>query len=234
MSQRDDFIAWAKIQGYDLADPTFGQVTLSETTGTAPLVVTSTTVCTNLNTDLWDGYQFTDYLDQAVKTTSTPTFAKLGVVAAAAGPFVTVTSTDNGSYTNDTPFIHLQTADGVETLDISDTGGAWTFTSIGYHENNAVTFKNGIGVYNYAGLVNLNYNGGKISFGDTGWGDITFTPGTSGLGGNCVFVQGDVVVSIGCVDAVAYKAGGTAAVADGTYANPTSITTKGGIITAIS
>ncbi|MFA5406955.1 MAG: hypothetical protein WC307_06385 [Candidatus Nanoarchaeia archaeon] len=43
-------------------------------TGTAPVQVTSTTVCTNLNADLWDGYQFSDYLNQAVKTTSSPTF----------------------------------------------------------------------------------------------------------------------------------------------------------------
>jgi hypothetical protein len=48
--------------------------------GTAPLVVTSTTVCANLNADLWDGYQFADYLNQAVKTTSGPTFA--GVTSA--------------------------------------------------------------------------------------------------------------------------------------------------------
>lgn len=42
--------------------------------GTAPLVITSTTLVSNLNADLWDGYQFADYLNQAVKTTSSPTF----------------------------------------------------------------------------------------------------------------------------------------------------------------
>ena len=42
--------------------------------GTSPLTITSTTVCTNLNADLWDGYQFADYLNQAVKTTSIPSF----------------------------------------------------------------------------------------------------------------------------------------------------------------
>jgi hypothetical protein len=37
----------------------------------------STTLVTNLNADLWDGYQFSDYLDQAVKIASSPTFANL-------------------------------------------------------------------------------------------------------------------------------------------------------------
>lgn len=50
-------------------------------TGTKPITVASTTVCTNLNADLWDGYQFSDYLDQAVKVASTPTFAGLKVDA---------------------------------------------------------------------------------------------------------------------------------------------------------
>jgi hypothetical protein len=34
----------------------------------------TTTLVTNLNADLWDGYQFADYLDQAVKVASSPTF----------------------------------------------------------------------------------------------------------------------------------------------------------------
>ena len=45
--------------------------------GTSPYACTSTTVNTNLNADLWDGYQFSDYLDQAVKTTSSPEFVDL-------------------------------------------------------------------------------------------------------------------------------------------------------------
>ena len=43
--------------------------------GISPYACTSTTVNSNLNADLWDGYQFADYLNQAVKTTSSPTFA---------------------------------------------------------------------------------------------------------------------------------------------------------------
>lgn len=52
-----------------------GQVTSTLAVGTSPFAITSTTVNTNLNADLWDGYQFSDYLDQAVKQASSPTFA---------------------------------------------------------------------------------------------------------------------------------------------------------------
>jgi hypothetical protein len=38
------------------------------------LIVGSTTVVTNLNADLWDGNHFASYLNQAVLTTSSPTF----------------------------------------------------------------------------------------------------------------------------------------------------------------
>jgi hypothetical protein len=56
-----------------------GALTNTLAIGNAPLVVTSTTVCTNLNADLWDGYQFSDYLNQAVKTTSSPQFANVKI-----------------------------------------------------------------------------------------------------------------------------------------------------------
>ncbi|MDD4614817.1 MAG: hypothetical protein PHI40_05375, partial [Caldisericia bacterium] len=50
------------------------------TTGsTPPFTVDSTYVVTNLNADLWDGYQFASYLNQAVLTTSSPTFAGLNL-----------------------------------------------------------------------------------------------------------------------------------------------------------
>ena len=53
------------------------QLTSTLATGTSPFAVTSTTVNTNLNADLWDGYQFASYLNQAVLTTSSPQFANL-------------------------------------------------------------------------------------------------------------------------------------------------------------
>jgi hypothetical protein len=54
-----------------------GVITSTQATGTAPFTVASTTVVTNLNADLWDGNHFASYLNQAVLTTSTPTFAGL-------------------------------------------------------------------------------------------------------------------------------------------------------------
>lgn len=54
-----------------------GQVVVYQATGTAPFAVNSTTVCSNLNADLWDGYHFGDYINQAVKSTSSPQFSTL-------------------------------------------------------------------------------------------------------------------------------------------------------------
>lgn len=59
-----------------------GQITSTVATGTAPFVVASTTAVTNLNADLWDGQHFATYLNQAVLTSSSPTFAGLTTTAA--------------------------------------------------------------------------------------------------------------------------------------------------------
>ena len=63
--------------GWSLAaDGTFTtskQIISTLATGTAPLVIASTTLCTNLNADKVDGYD----LNQAVTTSGTPTFVKL-------------------------------------------------------------------------------------------------------------------------------------------------------------
>lgn len=50
-------------------------LTSTVATGTAPLTVTSTTMVSNLNAQYWNGNAFSSYLNQAVLTTSTPTFA---------------------------------------------------------------------------------------------------------------------------------------------------------------
>ena len=57
------------------ATPTFARLTLSQATGTAPLTISSTTVVSNLNADMVDGY----HLDQDVRTTGAPTFAQATV-----------------------------------------------------------------------------------------------------------------------------------------------------------
>jgi hypothetical protein len=59
--------------------PSFIRGTFTQASGTSPFAITSTTVNTNLNADLWDGYQFANYLNQAVLTTSSPTFADANI-----------------------------------------------------------------------------------------------------------------------------------------------------------
>jgi hypothetical protein len=68
------------------ASRTDNQITSTLAVGTSPFAVTSTTVNTNLNADLWDGYQFSDYLDQAVKQASSPTFVGLTLSGAIGTP----------------------------------------------------------------------------------------------------------------------------------------------------
>ena len=78
------------------ANPSFNTIQSTATTGTAPLSVASTTVVTNLNADLWDGYQFASYLNQAVLTSSSPTFAGLTINGA-----ITATGDITAYYTSD-------------------------------------------------------------------------------------------------------------------------------------
>jgi len=68
-------------------------------TGTAPLTVASTTVVPNLNADLWDGYQFADYLDQAVKQTSGPAFDHISTPAIMGGLSFALADDTAGSFT---------------------------------------------------------------------------------------------------------------------------------------
>jgi hypothetical protein len=71
--------------------------------GTSPYAATSTTLNTNLNADLWDGYQFSDYLDQAVKTTSNVSFGTIGgtslTTSTIAGTHLTLGTVDVGDPT---------------------------------------------------------------------------------------------------------------------------------------
>ncbi|MBA7641396.1 hypothetical protein ES703_49073 [subsurface metagenome] len=46
-----------------------------QATGVSPFIVASTTKVANLNADLWDGYEFASYINQAIKTSSKPQFA---------------------------------------------------------------------------------------------------------------------------------------------------------------
>lgn len=46
------------------SSPTHVKMTLSQAVGTAPLTITSTTVCTNLNADMLDGYHASDFAEK--------------------------------------------------------------------------------------------------------------------------------------------------------------------------
>jgi hypothetical protein len=70
-----------------------GVITSTQATGTAPFTVASTTAVTNLNADLWDGNHFATYLNQAVLTTSTPSFSKMTSTVATGTAPLTVAST---------------------------------------------------------------------------------------------------------------------------------------------
>jgi len=75
--------------------------------GTSPLNITSTTEVTNLNADLWDGYQFSDYLNQAVKTVSTPTFASITTPTILSAGDITLNPTGKDVLPNSTVDIDL-------------------------------------------------------------------------------------------------------------------------------
>ena len=122
------------------ASPTFASLTLTSSltaanfvstiaTGTSPYACTSTTLNTNLNADLWDGYQFADYLDQAVKTTSDVTFGTLNAGA------ITGTSLTDGTATLDAGALTgLVSLDGDGTINLEDnldgTGFIGTFDDL--------------------------------------------------------------------------------------------------------
>jgi len=74
------------------------QLTSTIAIGTAPLVVTSTTVVANLNAALWDGYARATYIDQALLTTSTPAFGGL-----------TLNKTGNAHYYSTLNLVHATT-----------------------------------------------------------------------------------------------------------------------------
>jgi hypothetical protein len=100
-----------------------GQLTNTLAIGTAPFVVTSTTRNVNLNADLWDGYEFDDYLNQAVKTDSSPVFvtAKLSALTDGYLPYHVSDAAGlaNGPlYTNGTN-IGLGTTDLAEIFNIA-------------------------------------------------------------------------------------------------------------------
>ena len=69
------------------------QLTSTLAIGTSPFAVTSTTVNTNLNADLWDGYEFASYLNQAVLTSSSPSFVTATLSTQLIAPLIQTAAT---------------------------------------------------------------------------------------------------------------------------------------------
>ena len=129
--------------------PSFNRITSTVATGTSPLVVTSTTVVTNLNADLWDGYQFSDYLNQAVRTTDNVTHNKLRVTAAgnSAGGNILMGPAGEGSnkwsYLTATHYNATSQAQGVSLIGAFTTAAANTIAIGGsiYEANPATPYR---------------------------------------------------------------------------------------------
>jgi hypothetical protein len=148
--------------------------------GANTLTTSNTTVVANFNADLWDGQQFADWIDQAVKTTSSPTFASLGVGTA---PQANVGMVILGGSSN--VLTLAQGADG-----ISGTNG---FRIYG-HTYWGSFLSMGLDMYGHA-YINLSSSSGKYLSFSNGDGDITFDCG--GVGHRVVFQtggNGDAVV----------------------------------------
>lgn len=90
-----------------------GQINSTVATGTAPFAVASTTAVTNLNADLWDGNHFSSYLNQAVLTSSSPTFA--GVTLPSITKNGTTGTGDIGQSGNTFGTVYAVTFSGVST-----------------------------------------------------------------------------------------------------------------------
>lgn len=133
-------------------------------TGTQPYATTSATLNTNLNADLWDGYHFDGYLNQAVKTTSSPVF--LGLTVDTNTLFVDSVNDRLGVNTS-SPAYPLDCAGDINTSTVYRIGGATVLRSttdsvfVGFNagQNNATgqdnTFLGGsAGVQNTTGKCN--------------------------------------------------------------------------------
>jgi len=120
---------------------TTNQQITSTVVGVSPFIVSSEIVVEHLNADLWDGNQFSDYINQAIKTTSEPTFNRVTLTAT---PFY---DTDATTKTYVDTYFPVQEANmflsNVNTLNVSTAKHGFTPTLPG----NADVFFNGLGAY---------------------------------------------------------------------------------------
>lgn len=115
---------------------TAGQLISTVSTGTAPLTVSSTTVVTNLNAQYWNGNAFSTYLNQAVLTTSTPTFSQVYT-----SNWFRNNSNNTGLYNESTTAHFSSQQNG--WWDVS-AGGSGTTAAIRFYTGGHVTSKRGV------------------------------------------------------------------------------------------
>ena len=122
----------------------------------------TTSLVTNLNADLWDGYHFADYLNQAVKTTSSPVFVGLRVGINT----LFIDSVNNRLGINTlSPTYPLDCAGDINTSTVYRIGGATVFNVSGTGN----TFVgNGAGIANSTGSLNVFIGAESGLFNSTG------------------------------------------------------------------
>jgi hypothetical protein len=153
-----------------------------------PFRASDPVVCPELNADLWDGYQFIDYLNQDVKTTASPTFAKITAGVALIGGATDDTTSKlqiyaepskNGiSFTMPT-MTDNQTVYGTKFTGNVGSGMATARTVYGvYNDMNAGALNaNLYGVYNKFNITAVNANSYGI------WNEFTASTGASNMVG---------------------------------------------------
>jgi len=120
---------------------TTNQQIVTTVTGVSPFQVSSEVVVEHLNADLWDGNQFSTYINQAIKTTSEPTFNRVTLTAT---PFY---DTDATTKTYVDTYFPVQESNmflnNVSTLNVSTAKHGF----VPILPNNADLYFNGIGNY---------------------------------------------------------------------------------------
>lgn len=110
-------------------------LTSTVTTGTAPLIVTSSTMVANLNANYWSGNSFSSYLNQAVRTGDAPTFSQVYV-----SNWFRNNSSNTGLYNENTTAHFSSQQNG--WWDVSATGSATA--AIRFYTGGHVNTKRGV------------------------------------------------------------------------------------------
>jgi len=146
---------------------TAGQFISTKATGTAPAVVSSTTVCTNLNAGLVDGYHH----DQSLLIAASPTFVALNlsatsnqIVLQSTGVTGTITATPASSnkvwtLQNFTGTIYQTGGTDVAVADGGTNKSAWTLYAIPYASGTTTIGEIAIGTAGQVLAVNGGANG---------------------------------------------------------------------------